>query len=249
MTTVLVDHRHRVMFCYIPKAACSSWKHVLCQLNKEGVSRTTQQLIEDRTSKDWPGGKIHTLMAMGECGLQGLGQLDKATQTKVLSNYTKIMVVRHPIDRIISLYYDKLYVPHDDPNATCQCCKMWGKQIMKQDRKNATALQRKTGRGVTLAEFLRYTADTRHNSDHFNEQYKLCHPCSVNYDYILKTETMAQDALEVITRAFNSSLPFLSSNPTDKTTKEILHSTSLKDKLIKRFQVDFKMFGYKWKYF
>ena len=244
---MLVDHNNQVMYCYIPKAACSSWKNLLCQLIKEGVSKTTQQLLEERTTSDWHIKGIHENIE--KCGVKYLYKQDRATQMKVLNNYTKIMTVRHPIDRIISLYYDKIHVPPDDPSATCTTCNLWGKQIMNHQRKNATAYERSTGRGVTLTEFIEYTADTKHQNEHWNEQYKLCRPCNIKYDYILKTETMAEDAMEVITRAFNSSLPFIRQNTTNKTSVQVSSPASLKTKLLKRYKHDLDMFGFEWKDF
>ena len=218
---------------------------MLCQLIKEGVNRTTQQLIDDRTSKDWDPEQIHERDAIDKCGLKHLNKLDKATELKVLANYTKIMAVRDPIDRIISLYYNKLYVPPDNPTARCQFCFNWGKLIMKAKR-NATALELSTGRGVTLTEFIAYISDIKHKNEHYNEQYRLCNPCNVNYDYILKTETMKEDAMEIISGVFNSSLPFFMTNATNKTRKGVPPYASLKSRLLERYQRDFDMFGYKW---
>ena len=218
---------------------------MLCQLLIEGVSRTTQQLIDDRTSKDWDPEKLHIPGATEKCGLKHLNLLDKSTQKKVLTNYTKIIVVRHPIDKIISLYYNMLYVPPDDPTATCEFCQIWGKQIMKA-KKNATELELSTGRGVSLTEFMEYATDIKHHqNDHYKEQYKLCNPCNVNYDYILKTETMKEDAVKIISGVFNSSLPFILSNSTKKKRKVPPYG-SLKTKLLERYQRDLDMFGYKW---
>ena len=233
------------MFCYIPKAACTSWKNTLCQLIKEGVDRTTQQLVDDRTSKDWDSDQIQKSFVFDKCGLKRLNVLDKATQLEVLTNYTKIMAVRDPIDRIISLYYNKLYVPPDNPTASCQFCYNWGKQIRKS-KKNATALEMSTGRGVSLKEFIAYTTDNKYKNDHYKEQYRICKPCNINYAYILKTETMKEDAMEIISRVFNSSLPFFLANATNKTIRVVLQMTWLLALTCITFNFPFDMLGYKW---
>ena len=242
---MVVDHRHRFMFCYIPKAACTSWKNTSCQLIKEGVNKTTQQLIDDRTSKDWDSDQIQKSFVFDKCGLKRLNVLDKATQLEVLTNYTKIMAVRDPIDRIISLYYNKLYVPPDNPTASCQFCYNWGKQIRKS-KKKATALEMSTGRGVSLKEFVAYTTDNKYKNDHYKEQHRICKPCNIKYYYILKRETMKEDAVEIISRVFNSSLPFFLANATNKTIRVVPSYASSKSRLLKRYQRDFDMFGYKW---
>ena len=238
---MIVDHRHKVLYCYVPKAACSSWKHVLCQLMKEGVSKTRDELLKERQSQSWPGGNIHS--SLTECGLQYARQLSEDQIQQVISSYTKIITVRHPFERLKSVYRDKLYVDPSAPYRQCQACTVWGRTILKRYPQNHTQTDLFTGRGVTMDQFLEYTFSQ--DEPHWMEENRLCHPCQMQYDYILKMDTLEQDAEQVIQRVFNSTLPFITSNLSNKT---ITADAQVPDKLRRRFHqryyLDMAMFGY-----
>ena len=240
---MLVDTRHKVMFCYVPKVACTSWKAVLCQLMKEGVSKTTQQLMAERNVAGWPGERIHYVLQT--CGLTSLDKLSDTEVKDVLENYTKIAAVRHPIERINSLYKQKLYTDPENHNSECHLCKSLGTKLIKRYRSNASVESLETGRGVTRPEFFKFLVEGREYNEHWTEYNRLCHPCHVHYDYILKLETMDMDAPQVITRAFNSTLPFVESNASNAShIKKDTLSPELKSQLLKRYGIDMDLFGY-----
>ena len=240
---MLVDVRHKVMFCYVPKAACTSWKAVLCQLIKEGVRRTTEELLLERKKDNWPGEDIHYFLQ--SCGLKHMDKLTETEIAEVMTNYTKFMAVRHPIERLISLYRQKLYTTPENPHSDCHLCKSLGTRLLKKYRANPSEESLVTGRGVTQEEFFRHLIKNNELNEHWTEYSLLCHPCEINYDYILKTETMDVDAAQVIRRVYNSTLPFLESNPTNVShvTKTRVSEEVNRD-LLKRYDIDMDLFGY-----
>jgi carbohydrate 4-sulfotransferase 8 len=70
-----------------------------------------------------------------------------------LKNYYKVMPVRHPFDRLVSAYRDKLV------DGSPSYRRQWGPSIMKRYRGTLTEEQRQTGKGVTFEEFIRYVLD------------------------------------------------------------------------------------------
>ena len=240
---MLVDVRHKVMFCYVPKAACTSWKAVLCQLIKEGVSKTTEELLMERKKNNWPGETIHYIL--NSCGLKPMDKLTETEIADVMKNYTKFIAVRHPIDRLSSLYRQKLYTTPENPNSECHLCKSLGTRLLKKYRSNPSNESLTTGRGVTQEEFFRHLVENNEWNEHWTEYNSLCRPCEINYDYILKTETMDIDAAKVIKNVYNSTLPFLESNPSNVShVTKMAIAEQINGDLLKRYGIDMDLFGY-----
>jgi hypothetical protein len=55
-----------------------------------------------------------------------------------------------------------------------------------------------TGEGVKFEEFLKYLRETGKRNRHWNPIFGMCLPCHVQYDRILKTETLDHDSQYVI---------------------------------------------------
>ena len=241
---MVVDHKHRVLYCHVPKAACSNWKNMICQLMNKG-NKTNEQLLNDRLLESWPKGTIHH--RLGEFGMEKMRSLNKTQRAIVMASYTKIIAVRHPFERIKSVYTNKLYVDPLRPAMECQTCKEWGRAIYKRNkdyRENHTQSDIESGRGVTFPQFFDFAVHT--HEPHWTEQERLCLPCTIKYDYIMKVETMTEDAKQVIRRVFNSTLPFVAANPAKYkgAAGNATISTTLKRQFIARYKRDADIFGY-----
>ena len=104
------------------------------------------------------------------------------------------------MDRLISAYRNKL----DNKFVhTSYFQERFGKQIVKQYRKNAPKLS--NGNDVTFKEFFLYLADPG-NFPQFNEhwelQYNLCQPCNIPYDFIGHYENFMEEANYVLNYLF-----------------------------------------------
>ena len=106
-------------------------------------------------------------------------------------NYTKFMIVRHPFDRLLSAYYNILYYqsgmfgPAWMPN--------YLHHVFHADSVNETLF--------TLEYFLRLVTDPGwfgYLDRHWTPYTDLCDPCSIEYDYVLRLETLEQDAVPVL---------------------------------------------------
>ena len=172
----------------------------------------------------------------------------------MLSSYTKIIAVRDPVDRLLSAYRDKLLLRTTDTKKTeCQFCKLIGKGIIRQYRKNATKYQLDTGRFVSKLEFFRYLSERPAYAlnNHFRTYQDLCHPCTIQYDYIIKMETSDQDSNILIPLVFNSTekLPVYhqsSKEGTSLDTENQLSNLTLKERngFLHTYAIDFESFGY-----
>ena len=170
---MVVDHKRRVAYCYVPKNSCTTWKAIMA--NNTGVRSDVP--FETLTEK----GFIHRML--GEFGLS------KETYTDKLQTYTKFIVVRHPFDRLLSAYRDKAF-----PNLLNG--KIHGyyykikKSVLRRSRHILTAQERQSY-VPTFEEFAQHVLLT--SNIHWNSYAFRCDPCHINYDYIIRLETLSTD--------------------------------------------------------
>lgn len=123
-------------------------------------------------------------------------------QTSVLSyklrTYTKFLFVRHPMERLVSAYRNKLA---SNSSSATDFRRRFGTTMLKA-RRGVGAFHNasRAGRGVTFAEFVYYLIDKTYTSgqqslnEHWAPYFDLCHPCTIPYDHIGKYETLEEDA-------------------------------------------------------
>uniref|UniRef100_A0A3P9HLA7 Carbohydrate sulfotransferase n=1 Tax=Oryzias latipes TaxID=8090 RepID=A0A3P9HLA7_ORYLA len=94
LTNVIVDDKHGIIYCYIPKVACTNWKRTLIALNYS-------EPYPDPMSFE------HNWVHDSE-RFQYLNDFPKAEREAKLKHYTKFLFVRDPFVRLISAYRDKM---------------------------------------------------------------------------------------------------------------------------------------------
>ncbi|KAI3376534.1 hypothetical protein L3Q82_016994 [Scortum barcoo] len=93
LKNLIVDDNHGIIYCYIPKVACTNWKRVMYVL-AEGEPYNDPMSI--------PGDLVHTTNK-----LVYLSSFPRPEIKAKLKHYTKFLFVRHPFIRLISAYRDK----------------------------------------------------------------------------------------------------------------------------------------------
>lgn len=243
-SNVIVDMQHRIMYCPIPKAACSTWKVFF--MNLLGVSVR---------------GDIHT---QAKIRLVHLSDLDPEVRQEVLRNFTKFMIVRHPFTRILSAYRNKL-----EPNGTFETTHVrgpnqyyWrdrlGMEILKIYRGVKVAKRFKEHRGdydLTFAEFVNFITDYSErrsaNDRHWKEMYSICYPCDIEYDFIAKFETLGEDSqLFLWSNGLDTHVTTQDQHATNSSSFEAVMQFYQKlplesiQKLYERYKLDFQLFDY-----
>ena len=228
---LLVDRRHHVVYCYIPKVACSSWKALLVRL--AGSNRTNPPVHQD--------------FFLQSLGIRPMSQIPTQNRRDMLQDYSTFMFVRHPFDRLVSAYVNKFKTRN---MFTVYFHKRYGCKIIKLFRGNHTSGDLQKCNDVTFQEFVKYLIHLHRNGGSFEPHWRpfheLCDPFNVPYDFIGKMETMSMDKTFVLHKFFNtteSSLPKRNPKGDDKHYLDEISSED-KDMLYEVYKRDFLLFGY-----
>ncbi|XP_012261286.2 carbohydrate sulfotransferase 11 [Athalia rosae] len=233
----IVDDQHKLLYCYVPKVACTNWKRVLM---------TAMGKWKGEDPLEIPATLAHSATVFRRLSNLGVDEIfDK------LSSYDRLIVVRHPFERLLSAYRNKLEAKH---NSSMYFQERFGKKIIKKYRENATQEALEKGDDVTFSEFVDFVTDGEGENGTRNEHWRpiteLCHPCVANYNMISKYESLVEDATEVLERI---GVPWVrfpsgpqSTQPTSKRLTRYYSTLSFKQlqKLANLYRLDFKIFDY-----
>ncbi len=171
-----------------------------------------------------------------------------------MANYTKMIFVRHPFERLVSAYRDKFA---DGNNSSTVYQLGSGTEIVRKYRAEPSELSLKHGHDVTFPEFVSYVIDQwtegrRQLDVHWRPMIDLCLPCSMEYDIVGKFETLHQDVEFVLHKLKETGMSklFRSSRPAStaslwKQTMDQLGQKQLGE-LYRIYEDDFRVFGYQY---
>ncbi|XP_042327146.1 carbohydrate sulfotransferase 14-like [Sceloporus undulatus] len=223
---LLVSDKHRFLYCYVPKVACSNWKRVLKVLG--GALESVEAKLKMDHKRD----------------LVFLGDMKPQEIRYRLKHYFKFLFVRDPMERLLSAYRNKF-------GEIKEYQLKYGLEIVRRYRKSPGG---STGDDVTFPEFLRFLLDedVERMNEHWMPIYNLCQPCAVRYDFIGSYERLQEDANFVLERVqAPSSVRFPERQPWYKpVTPETLHyylcntPKGLIRELLPKYIMDFSLFAY-----
>ncbi|KAK3593178.1 hypothetical protein CHS0354_039664 [Potamilus streckersoni] len=190
-----------MVYCITPKVGCTFWKRIFRFLNKDYVGEPKNPFDITRMFSHF--GPINHMEKI---------DLTPGNITILARNFT-FTFVRDPYARLWSAYVDKFLLPD-----------FWvafGKNIVAQNRPNATQKSLKCGHDVSFREFLQHILNRiklgRRVSSHYLPIHQLCSPCHIHFDAIGKLETFKQDVDYILRRL---GLSFLMENYTFQTHEE-----------------------------
>ena len=229
---MIVDDKHKLIYCEVQKAGCTSWKSLILVLtgkapNLESIGQYKVHIREKYTT---------------------LAKSDNSTQLdEKLRTYTKVMVHREPLDRLMSAYTSKFVT------AVPGIFRTIGEQILRE-RGGLSEQKIETGRGVRFDEFASYVAKyaARPSSEnvHWRPASTLCEPCVVHYDFYASTDTLDEDT-KYILNAIGAPTdlrvphknPAFSSRPKFRESFRSL-SAEVLGKLLDLYKLDYLLFNY-----
>ena len=234
---LLTDDKHRVIYCVIPKAGCTSFKTMM--------ANQTQRLRPETRLR------VHSAKMLHSVGLHYLSVYPPEMIKHRLQTYTKVILVRHPFDRLMSAYKDKFVYKRF-------FSKMYQRFIIETLGQDAVM---QNGRvRISFKQFLELVShgyDEGFRNRHWQSYMDLCLPCHVHYDYILKMETLKSDSQEALSLFLNEgqtsvTLPHLNDKrpfveKLDSASKAFgeLDPDMIQD-LMRIYKADFDLFGYEW---
>ncbi|XP_047487610.1 carbohydrate sulfotransferase 11-like [Penaeus chinensis] len=222
------------VYCKVPKGGSSTWVYNLLKLANvpdEQIDIRLHQRLRDYYPK-----------------------MSSSTMKKTLKKSYKFMVTRHPFERLLSAYRDKLESYERDlmfRNGYYNT--MYGKYIVKVYRDDSdVTLSNRTE--PTWQEFVKYLINTPSSKfdEHWRPIYALCSPCVIKYNVIAKMETFSEDTQFIINQL----------GLEDRLHVEWIHKTSDTrtsdiatayfsqltlaqiDQLFEKYRLDFELFGY-----
>ena len=238
---LLVNEKHKMIYCYTPKVGCTQWFKIMGTLEglPDHIVNPDPKLGRDSRAHD----RIHSR------GLfRFLGSYPVEQAHKMLEEYTTFMFVREPFERTLSAYRDKFtqtywpgYYYHRIASS-----------IMRQVRPGATEEDLKSGLGLTFEEFTRYIAGKGASSwDHHWGLYDdICRPCKIKYDFIGHFENMDEEGPYILKKVGVDHLVSGNFKPSKTSSRLIEFYSQIPkrriEKILDLMRSNFEMFGYQY---
>ncbi|XP_059614033.1 carbohydrate sulfotransferase 11 [Phlebotomus argentipes] len=228
----LINKQHRLIWCNVFKAASTSWMY-----NFNLMAGYSPQFL--KKSKEVP-----LVLARKKYKRPSESELISS-----LNDSVSFLIVRHPFERLLSAYRDKLQ--NALPNSFHS---KLGTTIILKYRKNKFS---RVPRWPTFPEFVDYLIDTFHSHReldmHWTPVTNFCTPCQVRFSVIAKFETLEEDQRYLIEKANIGHIvspQWKNSGKGSKKTVALLEDfyNELSDKQVRElyrlFMYDFELFGY-----
>lgn len=232
---ILVSDKYKFMICVIPKVSSTSWRRTMLRLSGKFSDEKILQLPNHAI--------FHKMLSQ----YTTLKKFNKTEREFRLSNYTKVMFVRNPFERLLSAYRSK-FVNGKEFH------KLYGIKIIKKFRPNATQMEKKTGHNVTFLEFIKFflwQKDWAANP-HWTPYWNLCDPCGVKYNYIGLFEKLIPESNDFLRHigadkyTFPARDKYYKANKTDDVLKHYYSQIpkSYIPGIMKKFRNDLELFAF-----
>jgi len=169
------------------------------------------------------------------------------------TNGVTMIFVRHPFERLLSAFRDKL----EDPSVQGHKFNEYyynkhGRRIVMHYRKNHNSVTGPTWKYPRFSEFVDYVLgkDLRYDDEHWSPYYKECTPCHINFTFVGHFETLYWDLHLLANKTglsqWDDTTDYFQSATHRKVSEEYFATVEKEAirKLYKRYKLDFEMFGY-----
>jgi len=224
-----IAKKESLVWCKVPKAGSSTWTFNYLKL--AGIQASDH--------------KIHKLLR---------DYFPKPKDNRALRDTYRFMVVRHPFERILSAFRDKLEsLDRDLINRDGWYFSKYGKAIVSGYREDMSGNSSSKAE-PTWREFVTYLLDTPLTKfdEHWMPMWMLCSPCVVRYDAIAKMESFSEDTQYIISQAGLQdvlSVEWKHRTGTVGNSEKIVdyYSQLTKSEIVGlyyKYQLDFELYGY-----
>ncbi|XP_067911839.1 carbohydrate sulfotransferase 12-like [Heterodontus francisci] len=249
---LIVDDRHGIIYCYVPKVACTNWKRIMILLSASLLKQGTPY----HDPLEIPRDLVHNSSSHFTFNKfwKRYGKFSKHLMKIKLKKYTKFLFVRDPFVRLISAFRSKFGVKNADFYNRFAIPML---QLYANYSDPPPSVNEAFSAGIkpTFINFIQYLLDPRTEKDmpfneHWRQIYRLCHPCQINYDFIGKLESLDEDSsylLKLLNVEKLVQFPPSLRNRTVNSWEEDWFSKiplAWRKKLYELYKPDFVFFGY-----
>ena len=237
---LLSDKNHHVIFCFLPKVGCTNLKIVF--FVNQGLLPITE-LDKPRENLD----KVKLRSALRKSHQQNNG----------LDSYFKFMMVRNPLERLLSAYRDKVEKYSRNFSVTTDPHFEWlRKDIFKRSHPELYMQWVEDGMKPvqnSFYDFINYWLNPggskiAHN-DHFSPMVDVCKPCNVRYDFYGNFNHFDRDSQVLVDRIGGSSSDlrqgYYSEDSSTDQRKNIYYSTLTETQriaVVKKLSLDLEFY-------
>jgi hypothetical protein len=190
--SMMVDDIDEIMFCPTTHHRSGAWTSALHSLVKTYTKasqgrRNSQSEREDRI--------------LDRPTQESINFSNQRELNKFLQKYVKILFVTHPFDRLLAVYQDRF--SNLIENRRSQFWNRLRRKILRLNHPSASEEELAT-REVTFDEYIQYLVFKQEHNVHWSVTYELCHPCDIEYDYVVKFETIHTDIKYIMKSLYGS---------------------------------------------
>jgi len=230
----IIDIQHMVAYCKIPKVASSSFAEhfrTIANVTVLGLNETSwQYALNILTTKHWP-------------------ELKGTNPTSVWPYLTSLVIVRHPLARLSSLYYSKITTRNEN----------WASINRNAVEKYRDDSVNTNSRHASPSQFIHFILDdfiseqngvTLNHRGHWKPQHLSCPFCGLEFTVYARLEELDQDKAYFFQRANLTNIVNTNLHKNKKTSlvKEVEFWSNVDPELImlvlSAYKIDFEMFGY-----
>ena len=179
---IWVDLRNKMLVCAPPNVGSNTLKHILLS--------TADHFLNLRNNSE----RIDKSL-LRKHGITSLDTFRPVQAKYMLHNFGKIMFVRHPLERLASVYNSKFGTMNYQYKEFQQ---RFSRTMIRKFRLNATTDVRRNGRYVTFQQMVKYVINLWENGDELDIYLTpisdICFPCGISYDFIGYIENFKDDA-------------------------------------------------------
>ena len=229
----IVDDEQKVVYCQVPNIGSHSVKSAIIKANLNKIK--PQELAFKKP-----------VMGNWEHGLEDYGLTHMVKLMPMYKTYSKFLIVRHPMDRILSAYNNLRNSVFKYKKSTVH---YFLNRFSLQSMKNLTLQQ--FSEVITEPES---SPSYIYSNPHWKSVAEICFPCHIKYNSILRLETFEQDSSFLHKLKISpAELPHLNQNPNGQKSlkygvKHLHHFSKVSveqlAKLQHRYQMDMDLFGY-----
>ncbi|XP_034020046.1 carbohydrate sulfotransferase 12-like [Thalassophryne amazonica] len=235
----IVNDEYAVIYCYIPKVACTNGKRLMISLNK---GKPYQDLMS-----------IHPDVVQNY-NFHYLSHLPKPEQQIRLKHFKKFLFVRDPFNRLLSAFRGKFqkFNWYFYENYAWHILHHFG-HLPEPTPSMHEAFT--SGLFPSFNNFIEYLLDPQTEKNvpfepHWRQMHRLCHPCHIQFDFIGHQETLQDDAEQLLNLLnLQDDIKFPPSYENMTSSNMVLdwfRTVPLEDrrKLYNMYEEDFRLFGY-----